>query len=445
MKFHVLFDREGSHIAREGGPEDVRPVDSLVPLVERLRAAQASLRTIAVDDLIGLCDTAAATWARAEHPMSAIIREYGLGFLLLWMRRRNLEATCARTFRGHPEALDGFVPLGDADPMLLRAQPRGLAVHWVAGNVPMLAMLSLLQSLLCKNANLVKVSHKSAGLLPHLLQAFTDIRYTNRRGETVSGRSLTDSVVLVYADRNDEAAARELSLAADVRIAWGGRQAVEAIMGLPRRFATEDIIFGPKLSLAVVGAERLADPKMASRAAASIAADACALDQHGCNSPHTVFVERGGNIAPSGFAKLLADAMEVECRRAPLQQVDPAAAMNVLGVRTEYDMRGDAYYSNGMSWTVAYSESDVGLADPVYLRTVFVRPVDDVFDVVAFCFRGTQTVGLAVDERRHRLADALTAQGVDRCPNVGSMRLYETPWDGLFPMERLVRWVSTAR
>ena len=98
-----------------------------------------------------------------------------------------------------------------------------------------------------------------------------------------------------------------------------------------------------------------------------------------------------------------------------------------------------------MSWTVAYCESDVGLADPVYLRTVFVRPVDDVFDVVPFCFRGTQTVGLAVDDRRHRLADALTARGVDRCPNVGSMRLYETPWDGLFPMERLVRWVSTTR
>ena len=218
---------------------------------------------------------------------------------------------------------------------------------------------------------------------------------------------------------------------------------MEAIINLPRRYGTEDIVFGPKTSLAVVGAERLGDEEAARRTAAAIAADASAFDQQGCNSPHTVFVERGGAVAPAAFAKLLADAMEAESRRSPLRDVDPAAAMNVLGVRSEYDMRGAAYYSRGMNWTVAYSDDDAGLADPCFLRTLFVRPVDDVLDVAEFCSRQTQTAGLAVDERRLRLAEALTARGVERCPNVGSMRLYETPWDGLFPMDRLVRWVSS--
>jgi hypothetical protein len=71
------------------------------------------------------------------------------------------------------------------------------------------------------------------------------------------------------------------------------------------------------------------------RTAAAIAADACAFDQQGCNSPHTIFVERGGPIAPAEFARLLGEAMEAESRRAPLQEVDPADAMNTLGVRTE--------------------------------------------------------------------------------------------------------------
>jgi hypothetical protein len=66
-----------------------------------------------------------------------------------------------------------------------------------------------------------------------------------------------------------------------------------------------------------------------------------------------------------------------------------------------------------------------------------------VFAVVPFCSSNTQTAGLAVNQRRQALADALTARGVERCPDVGTMRIYETPWDGLFPMERLVRWVST--
>ena len=49
----------------------------------------------------------------------------------------------------------------------------------------------------------------------------------------------------------------QLSALADVRVAWGGREAVEAIMNLPRRFGTEDIVFGPKTSFVVVGAEKL--------------------------------------------------------------------------------------------------------------------------------------------------------------------------------------------
>ena len=52
------------------------------------------------------------------------------------------------------------------------------------------------------------------------------------------------------------------------------------------------------------------------------------------------------------------------------------------------------------------------------------------------------TAGLAVDDRRHALADALTARGVERCPAIGAMRIYDVPWDGLFAMDRLVRWVS---
>lgn len=443
MKFHVLFDSAQANIPLNGSADEGPALDSLDSLLPRLRAAQAVLRAVAVDDLIGLCDAAAAAWTQPEHPAADVIREQGLGFLPLWMRRANLVSVCSRALRGHPEALDGFVRLSDGDPLLLRAQPRGLVVHWVAGNVPVLGMLSLLQAALCKNASLVKVSRLSPGVLPHLLQLLASVEYVNRSGRTLSGRLLTDAVVVLYADRADAAAARALSQLADIRVAWGGQEAIDAITGLPRRYGAEDVVFGPKTSLAVVGAERLSDGNAAGRAAMAIAHDAAAFEQQGCNSPHTVFVERGGAVTPVEFAKLLAGAMESVCRRAPLRYVAPGAAMNVLGTRAEYDMRGEAWYGSGMNWTVVYGEQDEGLADPCFLRTLFVRPIDDVFAVASLCSRHTQTVGLAVDDRRPALADALTAQGVDRCPNVGNMRLYESPWDGMFMMERLVRWVST--
>jgi hypothetical protein len=441
MKYHLLFDHEGPRI----GPAEyeVAPtIDSIVPLVGRLREAQTRLREVAVDDMVGLCDAAAKSWTQSDNSMADFIRAQRLGFLPLWLRRANLQTLLRRSLRGKPEALDHFVHLDDNDKMYVRAQPRGLAVHWVAGNVPVLGLLSVVQAMLTKNANLVKVSRQSPGVLPHLLAGLASAEYTNPAGEKRTGRILTDATAVVYCDRDDQNASQELSTAADIRVAWGGREAVEAIVNLPRRYGTEDIVFGPKLSCAIVGAERLAEAETARKTAAAIAADASAFDQQGCNSPHTVFVERDGAIAPAEFARLLGEAMDTESRRAPLADINPAAAMNALAVRTEYAMRGEVHHSRGIQWAVVYSDDDKGLADPSYVRTVFVRSVADVFDVVAYCSPQTQTVGLAVDDRSESLADALTSRGVERCPSVGAMRIYDAPWDGLFAMDRMVRWVS---
>jgi len=310
----------------------------------------------------------------------------------------------------------------------------------VAGNVPLLGMISLVQGLLSKNANLVKVSRQNAGVLPYFLAALSQVRYRRPDGKEVAGTLLTDAVRAIYTDREDEAAAA-LSTLADVRVAWGGREAVEAIMNLPRRFGTEDIVFGPKTSFVVVGADKLSGQAGARQVASLVARDTVALGQRGCNSPHTVFVERGGALGPEAFAALLGEELSRVSRQTP-PDTAPQEAFQILGWRAEYDMRGQAWYGDGVRWSVFYSDDDRGLATPCYGRTLFVRPVDDVFDVAAVCSVNTQTAGLALGERRLKVAEALTARGVERCPEVGRMSLYEAPWDGMYPIDRMVRWVS---
>jgi hypothetical protein len=443
MKFYPLFDHDGPRIPLHGSPTDVLPVLSLDPLVAPIKAAQETLRSTRLDDLIGLCDAAAAAWVRPDHPIHILLRRWDLGFLPFWMRRENLRQLCERSLRGRPECLDRLAHLNDSDPMLVRAQPRGVVVHWLAGNVPVLGLLSLLMSFLCKNVNVMKPSSQLAGLLGCLLEGFRNVEYTSADGQTIRGQLLLDTTAVIYVEQSDRDAARALSTVADVRVAWGGREAVEAVLNLPRRYGTEDIVFGPKLSLAIIAAERLGDAASARRVALALARDACAFDQQGCNSPHTVFVQRGGGVAPPAFAKLLGEAMEIVRLENPPTAIDPAAAMNVLGTRAEYDIRGQAFCSRGTDWTVVYADEDQGLAEPCYWRTLFVRPIDDLFEPVPFCSLQTQTVGLAVDQRRSDLVDALTARGVARCPNIGKMRLFDAPWDGLFPMDRLVRWSSS--
>ena len=84
-----------------------------------------------------------------------------------------------------------------------------------------------------------------------------------------------------------------------------------------------------------------------------------------------------------------------------------------------------------------------GLADPCYSRTLFVRPVGDILEVADYCGKLTQTVGCALSpERKLLFAEKVSYAGIDRCPDVGLMSLYDSPRDGLFPMDRMVRWVK---
>ena len=58
-----------------------------------------------------------------------------------------------------------------------------------------------------------------------------------------------------------------------------------------------------------------------------------------------------------------------------------------------------------------------------------------------FCSHLTQSVGTALAvERKREYAKRVMTRGVERYPEVGAMTLYEVPWDGLFAMDRFVRW-----
>jgi Acyl-CoA reductase (LuxC) len=438
----LLFSAGEAHMPWDGNAVS-GPIVRLADYLPTLRKAEDKLRKVAIDDMIGFFDHVAREWVAHGHPVAAVIAKMGIGFLPLWMRSDSVGPMVDVACRGQRAVLDKFTLLATQRSQLFRAQPRGLVVHWVAGNVAVLGMISAIQALLTKNASLIKAPSNHAGLLPFLFSHMAKTSWKNPAGRIIDGRAIADAIIVLHAERDDLTAAREISTAADVRVAWGGREAVETIMNLPRRFGTEDIIFGPKVSFAVVGREHLSDVHAASKIAEKVARDCAINDQHGCNSPHTVFVEANASVSPREFSSLLANALASIGRRLPLTEVAPADAMKVLTKRVEYEMCGDAFYSSGMGWTVLFDPDKSGLGEPCYLRTLYVRQVEDVFSLPKLCSIDTQTVGLAlIGDRRLALAEGLTAQGIERCVEVGSMSLYDTPWDGMFPMSRMVRWVS---
>lgn len=363
----------------------------------------------------------------------------GLPFLVPFLSRSNLERLLAASFPGRTACLDGFTYVPEQG-KTLRARPKGMVVHWIAGNVLVLGLISLIQGLLTRNANIVKIPSKEGLVLPRVFSLLAETVVQTTDGSRLSGNDLLKAVLFVYCESDDINAQTEISRLADVRVVWGGRDAVESISKLPRKPHAEDMIFGPKTSFAVLGKHALSRNNV-NEVADQIAREASWFDQSACTSPHTVFVEEGGEISPRDFGRALAGGMERALKTIPRLGVTPAEAYSVVETRSRYRLTGEVFASSSSDWTVILSE-EKGLAAPVQSRVVFVRPLAHLEDLPPLMDRSVQTVGLLLQENRKLpFAEKISLNGIDRITHLGQMHLFEHPWDGLFPLDRLVRWV----
>ncbi len=419
----------------------LKPVDNYSSLLDQRTGNSDYIRNLSIDQILDFFDALAIHWL--TDPKRSFLNTFssiGVSYLINFLRRNNLEALLNESLNGNYKYLDGFFQMKHLSKNLV-AHPQGVVTHWLAGNVPVLGMISLIQGLLTKNTNILKLPKENGLTLPLMIGEIAKFKHSNGNGE-VDGRHIVDGCLFVYCERDDKDAQVELSVNSNVRVAWGGRSAVESVMSLPRKYGTTDVIFGPKYSFAVFGKDTLTTNSI-NDLANRMALDASFFEQQGCNSPHTIFVERGGEISPEQFAEVLATGMNNALKRIPKSPITPDEAYDIVNTRSEYSFFGRVYKSDGTEWTVIFSD-DEGLADACYSRTVFVRPVDDVLDVLKYIEHNKhQTLGLSIHEDlKQKFAIEATKRGIERVTDIGKMSAYDYPWDAMFPINRFVRWCS---
>lgn len=423
--------------------EPVSVVDGqsqLASIIAGLNSRQDWLRAQPIEGLIGLIAAAAKVWL--ADPKFAFLKDKGLLFLSQWCSEAHLKQIAADGFRGNLKYADAFLPCPDSDAHLMKANARGLACHWMAGNVQVLGMFALVQCIIAKNVNLIKVAAKDGGVFAALLSAFEGLEYTASDGCVIKGDDLVKTIAVVYYSRHAVDLGKEMSKAAKVRIAWGGREAVETVAGYPSSIDCETVVFGPKLSYAVIARESLSDEREARKLARRVTVDVSVFDQAGCASPHNLYIERGGVISPERFCELLAETFPKTEVQIPKPTVPPEQLAQIHSIRGVYDFKGKVWGSPSLSWTVLLSdEPKCELAKPVYSRTLMVHAVDDISEALPLIEDYIQTIGIeAPVDRAIAFAEKATARGVARLPKIGRMLNFEMPWDGVFLLERLVRW-----
>jgi hypothetical protein len=199
---------------------------------------------------------------------------------------------------------------------------------------------------------------------------------------------------------------------------------------------------GPKISFSVISKEALSDEHMAKKLGRKVAVDASVFDQTGCASSHNVFVEKGGKITPEEFVKYLAEGMKKSAVQIPKGTMSAEQISAIHSIRGVYDFKGTVIGDNDAIWTVLYDPEDE-LCEPVYSRVLFVHPVDSIMDTVKYVNENIQTIGLAAEgEKELEFSEMAANKGAMRFPVCGRMLNFDSPWDGMYLTNRMVRWIT---
>ena len=416
-------------------------IDNYETIVIDIKEKSKYLNNLPIKYILEFFNSLAIEWL--SNPESKFLKYFssmGASFLINFIKKSNLEPLLSESLNNNINYIDNFVYVENLQKKIM-AHPKGLITHWLAGNVPVLGMISLIQGIVTKNANVIKLPRERGLILPFMAGQIAEHSYDAGKF-VINGSDIMSSCKFVYCDGEDSVAQKTLSINSDIRVAWGGREAVERVMSLPRKYGTEDVIFGPKYSFALVGKDSFQKEEL-NEVAYKLAIDVSVFEQQGCNSPHTVFYQNGGNISSLDFTKALAEAMERVLKRIPKNLVSADEASSVVNIRAEYSSTGRVFSSKGTEWTVIFSE-DKGFAEACYSRTIFVRPIKSLNEVLE-CIehKKHQTIGLCLNDNiKDSFAKEATSKGIERITEIGKMSIYDYPWDGMFPMERFIRWVS---
>ncbi len=413
--------------------EGIQPAgDSLLPIVESLSRRRNHLAKIPVDTLVNLFADFATRLLRDSRTKSL----EGCMFLSAWLGSNNLRQLLELNLNGNPAYLDGFVPLGRN---FLAAKPQGLVAMWMAGNVATLPMFSLVPALLAKNVCLLKLAYPEPEGTDHLLAVLAESQAAGLRGA-----DLLEAVAVVWFDYHNRQLNEQMSLAADVKIIWGGAEAIQAISALPRREHTSEIIFGPKYSIGLIDRRKIqSPPEKLDETIAAFVRDIAIFDQRACSAPQTFFIERNSRLSLREVGELFARHL---AKLPPKPGLDPYTTMRIVNVRAAWalDEAKDIIASpDGANWTVCL-DREVSLKEAVQSRTIFLTEVESWQQVIPLLSPKVQTVGLAFGDQNEAIAfaEAATGAGVARCVRPGLMNNYESPWDGKLLINQLVRWVT---
>lgn len=428
----------GSFLFGEWVSELALTPERIWEILNQARARVGRVRSIPAESLPTALDVLRRSWEKGGTSREAFLesrpaRSVGLSPAMI---ERGIDHF-ARLL--HPAAASSRAAsqLGHPAANGLRAEPLGVVLHVVSGNVFFGPAESLLAGLLTRNVNLVKRPRGCGDFLEFFFRSFQEAA-----GDLASCTALLD-----WSGGNEDIEGI-LGREADGIVIAGD---AETIASYRRQASSSTALleFGPRVSIAVVGEAALDRLDVEG-----LARDVALWDQLACTAAQCIYVQ--GEVAAIQVAKRLAAALADLARTLPEGEAGLDERIEVgrfRDVARFTEAMGAARVFPGPSGslsTVVFEKDPSFLPSPLR-RSVRVKSFNGIGDLAPALrpARGIlQTVGLAVAaEDRVGYEECLAGLGARRFCAIGTMN--EPPpdalHDGTMELGRLVRWVERVR
>ncbi len=350
--------------------------------------------------------------------------------------------------------LDGWVP-ADGPYSNVRVRAVGTRqLHITAGNVPVVAALTIVRAALTKSDCLIKSPSNDPLTANAIARTLIDID---------ANHPVTKHIAVAYWKGGDESMDSQIVRTSriDKITAWGGMSSVRHI----QKFLSPGIdltALNPKFSMSVIGKEALESEAAMEEAATGIAVISGFYNQTACANTRIVYVE--SDTSDASLEKVIALGKKIVAAFKLLPPVistpSPTRNRELEAELSAIELDEDSYYVEGDTLgggvVVSRFADRIDFYGDLNNRIVNLVPVENLLDVVKWCDDTTQTVGVYPESLRDRLLDPFALAGVQRMVSLSGgdpMQIFKDmhtlppgmPHDGIEPMRRNVRWVIDHR
>lgn len=350
--------------------------------------------------------------------------------------------------------LDGWVPGEGAYANVSIRAVGTRQLHITAGNVPVVAAMTVARAGLTKSDILIKSPSNDPLTANAIARTLIDL---------APDHPVTKHIAVAYWKGGDDYMDSQIVRTSriDKITAWGGMSSVKHI----QKFLTPGIdltALNPKYSMSMIGRDTFVSEAAMDEAAVGLATLSGFYNQTACANTRIVYVESGTDedsieqVVALGRKVLAAYADLPPLLSTPFVQRNRELEAEMAAVALEddfYHVEGDTLAGG---FVVSKFNDRVEFYDKLNNRVVNYVPVDDLTDVLKWCDDTTQTVGIYPEADRARVLDLFALAGVQRLVSLAggdAMTVYAnshhmppgSPHDGIEPMRRSMRWVVDMR